>query len=363
MLFEKYPPREGKMVHVLDHDGKFVLKDYKPPLNIDQATDAMKRMLFARTADLMAVSYQRQGRMYTYPPNQGQEAIATAVGIVMKKDDWLVPAFRELAAWLAKGVKLEDVYLYFRGHEDASRFKGVNHMLPVSVPIASQLLHAAGIGYSIRVKKEKDIVWTFVGDGGTSEGDFHESLNFAAVWKAPVVFIIQNNQYAISVPVAKQTVSKNLAIKAEAYGMPGIQVDGNDIFALTDVFREADEHTRSGRGPVLVEAVTYRRGAHTTSDDPTKYRTSEEEEEWDLKDPLLRLRNWLSANGKWDDTEEHKVVKQYKKEIDRAFSVAENYPAYKLEDVFRFMYEEMPDELRRQQTAYEKFQNWKEGRK
>ena len=280
----------------MDDEGAILREDWKPPLGDDEALDAYRRMLFARTADAMSVSYQRQGRMYTYPPNFGQEAIAGAFGRAMRPEDWLVPAFRELGAWLQKGARMRDIFLLWMGVEEGNRMSDAPRMLPPSVPIASQLLHAAGIGKAMRYRKEQAAVFAFVGDGGTSTGDFHEALNFAAVWDAPVVFIIQNNQYAISVPLRMQTRAETLAGKAGGFGLPGLQVDGNDFFALSTVALAARQHALE-KGPVLVEALTYRRGAHTTSDDPSKYRSAEEEKAWETRDPLRRLRLYLEAPG------------------------------------------------------------------
>ncbi len=359
-MFEKYNPLKNKVLNVMDDNGKIAVPGLKPDLSDEAVLEAYKFMLFARTADLMAVSYQRQGRMYTYPPNLGQEAIATAVGRIMRKQDWLVPAFREMAAWLSKGAKLSDIFLYWGGHEDGSRFSDAPNFLPSAVPIASQLVHAVGIGYSIKYKKEDSVVFAFVGDGGTSQGDFHEALNFAGVWQVPVVFIIQNNQFAISVPVQKQTASENLAIKACAYGIPGIKVDGNDFFAMYRAAQEAIAHAKAGKGPVLIEALTYRKGAHTTSDDPTLYRTKKEEEEWEQKDPVKRLRAYLTSNGSWKEDDDEPLLESYKKEVEKEFAVYENYPAYKLEDVFKYHYKDMPEDLRQQQASYEKFLKWQE---
>lgn len=357
-VLEAYNPQTLKLFRVMDQEGKIKNSQWKPSLTDDELLQAFKFMQFVRLADQMAVSYQRQGRMYTYPPNFGQEAIATAVGFLAKKEDWIVPAFREMAAWLKKGARLKDIFLYWGGDEDGSKFSGAPNILPSSVPIASQLPHAVGIGYAMKYKKQKGVVYTFVGDGGTSQGDFHEALNFAAVWKVPVVFIIQNNQYAISVPVNRQTVSKNLAIKAVGYGMEGIQVDGNDYLAMHRALSEAAEYAASGRGPVLIEAVTFRRGAHTTSDDPSLYRTEEEEESWALKDPINRLRKYLIFRKIWNEKEEQALLESYKKEIDAEFTAFENYPPYALENVFRYHYEKLPDDLKKQQMEYEKFLNW-----
>lgn len=362
LMFKEYDPLKNKLFSIMDEEGKIVNDSYMPKISDDDVLDAYKTMLFARTADLMTVSFQRQGRIYTYPPNFGQEAIAGGIAQHVNHDDWVVPAYRELGLWLAKGASLKEVFMYFMGYEDGSKFENANRLLPVSVPIASQMLHAAGIGYEIKYNKKDEVVFTFVGDGGTSEGDFHEALNFAAVWKAPVVFVIQNNQYAISFNVKNQTTSKNLAIKSYSYGIKGIQVDGNDFFAMSRATEEAVKAAKKGEGPVLIEALTYRRGAHTTSDDPSKYRTKEEEQQWEAKDPLKRLKAYLGEKKMWDDDQEEKINKQYKKEIEKQFEAAENYGEYPLEDVFKYLYAEMPDDLKKQQYAHEKFLKWKEGK-
>lgn len=362
-MLKEYDSLKKKQFQVMDKDGKIIHPQFMPEISDVEAVEAYKKMLFARTADLMTISYQRQGRIYTYPPNYGQEAISGATATVIRKEDWLVPAFREMGAWLAKGATLKEIFLYYMGYEIGTKFENAENLFPISVPIASQLQHAAGIGYAINYQGKDQIVYAFVGDGGTSEGDFHEALNFAAVWKTPVIFVVQNNQFAISVPFKTQTASEGIAIKAVAYGMPGIQVDGNDYFAMVQTLREASEYTRSGKGPILIEAVTYRKGAHTTSDDPSKYRTKEEEEEWDQKDPLKRFKAYLTEKKLWNDQEEEVLIKQFKKEIDRIFVEAENQPDYPLEDVFKYQYAEMPDSLKDQMAEHQKFLNWKGGQK
>ncbi|MDZ4120891.1 MAG: pyruvate dehydrogenase (acetyl-transferring) E1 component subunit alpha [Candidatus Cloacimonadaceae bacterium] len=355
---EKYKAIDNKMYQVMDNNGKILLKDWNPNMADEEIVQAYKDLLFERTVDQMAVSYQRQGRMYTYPPNLGQEAIHIAAGRVIRQEDWLVPAFRELGAWLAKGVELWEIFLYFKGNEEGSRFQKANRILPISVPIASQLVHAAGIGYAMKYQQEKSVAFGFVGDGGTSEGDFHEALNFAAVWDAPVVFVIQNNQFAISVPLKMQTRSINLAVKGLAYDVSSVLVDGNDFFAMHDVLAFAREFVLEQNRPFLIEAKTYRKGAHTTSDDPTRYRTKAEEDSWDEKDPALRLKNYLLQRKLWDPTAEGELIASYKKKIDAEFEKAENYQEYKMEDVFGYMYEEIPSELSRQKNNYQNFLNY-----
>jgi len=362
MIFDHFDPRKDEILRIIDNDGEVLNKELMPDLTDETIIQAYKSMLFARVADNMAVSYQRQGRMYTYPPILGQEAIQIAAGVIIREEDWLAPAFRELAIMMAKGVTMKEIFLYYMGNEQGSNFSKANHVLPICVPIGSQLLHATGIGYSIKYQKKDEVVFTYVGDGGTSEGDFSEALNFAGVWKVPVIFTIQNNQYAISVPVKRQTNSVNLAVKAIAFGVPGIKVDGNDFFAMYVAYKEAFNHARAGNGPTLIEALTYRKGAHTTSDDPSKYRTKDEELEWDKTDPLVRLKRYMDKAGIWKENEEQ-LIEEYKLEIDKQFTEAENFKAYKLEDVFQYMYVDMPDILKKQKADYELFQNWKENRK
>jgi len=362
MIFDNFDPREDEILRIIDNDGEVLNKELMPDLSNETVIQAYKSMLYARVADNMAVSYQRQGRMYTYPPILGQEAIQIAAGVIIRNEDWLAPAFRELAIMMAKGVTLKEIFLYYMGNEQGSNFSKANHVLPICVPIGSQLLHATGIGYSIKYQKKDEVVFTYVGDGGTSEGDFSEALNFAGVWKVPVIFTIQNNQYAISVPVKRQTNSVNLAVKAIAFGVPGIKVDGNDFFAMYVAYKEAFNHARAGNGPTLIEALTYRKGAHTTSDDPSKYRTKDEELEWDKTDPLVRLKRYMDKAGIWKENEEQ-LIEEYKLEIDKQFTQAENFAAYKLEDIFQYMYVDMPDILKKQKADYELFQNWKENRK
>lgn len=362
MIFKDFNPLEDKMLRIIDNDGKVINPDLMPELDDETIIEAYKSMLFERVADEMAVSYQRQGRMFTYPPNQGQEAIHIAAGMNMRENDWLVPAFRELGVMLSRGVTMKEIFLYYNGNEQGSNFSNAKRVLPIAISIGTQYQHAAGIGYSIKYQGLDDVVFPFIGDGGTSTGDFNEALNFAAVWDAPVVFTIQNNQYAISVPVSKQTRAVNLAVKSVAYGIKGIKVDGNDFFAMYLAYKEASEHARTGKGPVLIEAVTYRRGAHTTSDDPTKYRTKEEEVEWGLSDPLIRLKRYMDLKG-IEVEHEDELIEKKRKEVDNEFIAAENFTPYPLDDVFNYMYVDIPEDLNRQKAEYEEFLKWKENRK
>lgn len=359
MLLEKYDSLQGKIFNVLDDDGKVLCPESMPDLPEDKIVQAYKQMVYTRVADTMSVSYQRQGRMYTYPPNLGQEASAVGTAMAMEEEDWLVPAYREIGAYFVRGVTPKDLFLIWRGDESGFKMPGAKNILPICVPIASQLLHAVGIAHALKYKRQKGIVFAYVGDGGTSEGDFHEALNFAGAWHVPVLFICQNNQYAISMPRHKQTASATIAVKSVAYGLKGIQVDGNDFLATYAAATAAAQHLRSGGNAVLMECVTYRKGAHTTSDDPQRYRTQEEEKAWDCKDPLKRLRNYLIAKGLWREEDDVPLQERYSKEIDSHFSQAEREP-YALENVFKYNYVEMPDDLHEQHLEYRNYLEWKE---
>ena len=355
MRLEDYNPLENKKYSILNSNGEIINEKDLPDFTEEELLYLYKTMLFTRVIDEKALSYQRQGRMLTYAPNTGQEAAQVGSGYAMKEEDWLVPAFRELGAWLVKGVPLKSIYLYWYGNEWGSYMPEGVRVLPISIPIASQLQHATGIGMANNIKGEKSVAVGYVGDGGTSEGDFHEALNFAAVFKAPVVFFVQNNQYAISTHRSIQTMSKNIALKAVAYGMPGILVDGNDILAVYAATKEAIERARKGEGPTLIEAYTYRLGAHTTSDDPTKYRENEEVEEWKLKDPILRFKLYLKNKGILTDEWEEKTLEKLEKEVMSTFESIENKSDTEIEDIFKYHYETMPPQLEEQLNEYKSF--------
>jgi pyruvate dehydrogenase E1 component alpha subunit len=246
------------------------------------------------------------------------------------------------------GVPLNKFYLYWMGNEMGSRApEGIN-VMPVSVPVGTQTLHAVGLAWAGKLKGEQVVAIVYFGDGATSKGDFHEAMNFAGVFKTPTIFFCQNNQYAISVPRSLQTASKTIAQKAIAYGFDGIQVDGNDLFAVFAATKEAVEKARSGGGPTLIEGVTFRFGPHTTADDPTKYRTEEEIEPWRPLDPLVRLRLYLKGKGIWNEEVEQRLTEEAQKDIDQAVKDAEAVPVPELEDIFKYVFAEMTPQLREQ---------------
>lgn len=355
MLTEKYNPLEGKMFSVLDKEGQIIEDNLVPLINEEKLVNMYKTMLLTRCADNKALQLQRQGRMLTYAPNTGQEAAQVGSAAAIEKEDWLVPAFRDLGAWLIKGVSLEHVYLYWFGNELGSKFSENVKMLPIAVPIATQFNHAVGIAMASNIKGEKEVTLTYIGDGGTSEGDFHEALNFAGVFNAPVVFIVQNNQYAISVSRNIQTKSKTIAQKALAYGIPGIQVDGNDVLAMYSATKEAVDRARSGGGATLIEALTYRLGAHTTSDDPTRYREDSEVEQWRDKDPLKRFKKYLIDRRLWSEEKEIEQIEEYEKYALEVFKKVEATGDTALEDIFKYQYAEMPQHLNEQYEEYKSY--------
>lgn len=352
MLIEQYGPLQGKMFQIMDESGAILQPGLVPDHGDDKWLELYKVMLKTRSADNKALQLQRQGRMLTYAPNTGQEAAQVGSAAAMAKGDWLVPAFRELGAWLLRGVDLERVYLYWYGNELGSQFPADVRVLPISVPIASQLQHAVGIAMATNIKGEDDVTVGYVGDGGTSTGDFNEALNFAGVFNAPVVFIIQNNQYAISVSRQKQTKAETLVQKAVAAGVPGILVDGNDLIAMYVATKEAVDRARGGGGPTLIEAYTYRLGAHTTSDDPTKYRKDQEVEEWQIKDPIKRMKAYLVARGVWSEEQDASIIEQYDEEALEVFRKVEATGETKLEDIFNYHFKETPPHLQEQYDEY-----------
>jgi len=281
---------------VLDSDGNLD-EALDPALAADDLRRLYRAMVLGRRLDERMVRLQRQGRIGTFAPIKGQEAAQMGSVFALRPTDWMVPSFRETAAMIWRGWSIEKMLLLYSGHLEGGQPGPEQHDLPVCIPVATQLPHAVGLAYAIQYRGDDAVVMAYCGDGATSEGDFHEALNFAGVWSVPIVFVVQNNQWAISVPLKKQTHSATLAQKALAYGFPGIQVDGNDVLATYVASRDAVNRARAGDGPTLIECVTYRLGVHTTADDPTKYRSQEEVAAWERKDPLTRFTAYLEKRN------------------------------------------------------------------
>src|SRR5437773_9627969 len=287
------------------------------------------------------VRLQRQGRIGTFAPIKGQEASQLGSVFTLRKTDWMVPSFRETAAMLWRGWPIEKILLVFAGYLEGGQPAPEQHDLPITIPVGTQLPHAVGLAYAAQYRGDDAVVMAYCGDGATSEGDFHEALNFAGVWHVPLVFVVQNNQWAISVPLKKQTHSRTLAQKALAYGFPGIQVDGNDVLAVYAASREAVDRARAGGGPTLVECVTYRLGVHTTADDPTKYRSEEGVQAWERKDPLTRFSAYLEKKNLLESGLEQQVDD----EIARAVEAFEATPPADPLAIFDHAYAETPPHL------------------
>ena len=314
------------MVRYLDEDGELLVDEL--PMSDEMALEGYRVMLRGRRFDERSVSLQRQGRMVTLAPGIGQEA--ATVGAAMAIDartDWFVPQYRELAGQLWHGYPLTMAFLWHVGHPIAFQVPGDLKMLPFQAAIAGQLPQAAGLAWGLKLKGDPGVVLAIFGDGGTSQGDFHEALNLAGVMKAPIIFLCQNNGWAISTSISQQTASETLAQKAVAYGFPGIQCDGNDLFAVYATVLEAARRAREGKGPTLVEAVTYRLGLHTTADDPSRYEPSEMHDLWVNRDPLRRMQLHLIARGVVDRPALEKIEEEVKEELRVAWEEAQKEPA------------------------------------
>ena len=342
-------PYRIEYLSVLDAEGNLD-ESLEPQISDDMLLKLYSGMLLGRRFDERLLNLQRQGRIGTFPPISGQEASQLGAVATLRDSDWMVPAFRETAAEIWRGRTLESVILSNNGFSEGARSSDESFTLPVSIPVGSQMLHAVGIGWSIRYRKKDDVVMTFFGDGATSEGDFHEAANFAGVFQAPVIFVCQNNQWAISVPRSKQTRSKTLAQKALAYGLPGIQVDGNDVLAVYAAALEAVERARIGEGATLIECVTYRLSVHTTADDPKRYRTDEEVEKWRQRDPLTRFQKYLIGKNLLSEEKIESVEEEVKQKIQTAVDQAEKMMKEMGDplEMFDHAYAELPPHLAEQ---------------
>lgn len=310
-----------------------------------------RMMWLTRAFDKKAVALQRTGQLGTYPPNMGQEAIGVGIGAAMQEKDIFCPYYREYGAMLWRGVKMEEILLYWGGDERGSHFKDCPRDFPICVPIASQTLHAAGAAFALKYREEKQVVVTAVGDGGTSRGDFYESMNVAGVWNLPLVFVINNNQWAISVPRSKQTKAQTLAQKAIAAGIEGLQVDGNDIIAVTDAVMRATQKAREGGGPTVIEALSYRMGDHTTADDASRYRPQEELTVNAALDPIVRLKAFMIAQQYWDETQEVALQAEIQAEVEAAVTRFLQLAPPSVESMFDYLYEQLPEQYQAQRDA------------
>ena len=308
-------------------------------------------MALMRAYDAKAIALQRTGQIGTFASLLGHEAVNAGVASAMERDDVFLMTYRENGVQLMRGVTLKELFLYWGGDERGSDFSGPRRDFPICITIAAHAPHAVGVAYAMKLRRERRAAVCALGDGATSKGDFYEALNAAGAWKLPVVFIVTNNQWAISVPRAKQSAAQTLAQKAVAAGVEGRQVDGNDVVAVRHAMDEALAHARSGAGPALIEALTYRLSDHTTADDASRYRSPDEvAEAWKL-DPILRLRAHLMAGGAWDKAREDALLKECNEQVQAAAQAYLDTPPPTAAQMFDHLYAQLPAPLARQRTA------------
>ncbi len=344
------------LLQVIGADGA-AAKTVEPELPVEDLQRMYRTMVLIRTLDERALKLQRAGRIGFYVSCLGQEAAQVGSAQAFEERDWIFPTYRDPAIALHRGIPVVELLRQCFGNA-RDRVRGRQmpvhyafreiRFVSISSPIGTQLTQAVGVAHAARIRRDPVVVAAYCGDGATSSNDFHAGLNFAGVWKAPVVFLCVNNQWAISCPSAKQTASETYAAKAVAYGMPGVRVDGNDVLAVYRATKEAADRARRGEGPTLIEALTYRMGSHSSSDDAARYRPSEEWEAWKAKDPIDRFRRYLARRRAWSEDFEHEVVAGASAEVQAAIEEAEGTPAPAIETIFTDVYAEMPPQLREQ---------------
>ena len=339
---------------ILTETGELVDNLPKFASNKDDLIAMYKMMVLTRTFDTKAIALQRTGKLGTYPSTLGQEAISVAIGSSMQDKDVLCPYYRELGAQFWRGVKMEEILAFWGGSEDGSNFSaGAFEDFPICVPISSQNLHAVGVASAFKYRKEPRVAVAVVGEGGTSRGDFYEAMNVAGVWKLPVVFVINNNKWAISVPSTNQTAAQTFAQKAIAAGIESTQVDGNDILATREAIDNAIDKARTTSTPMVIEAISYRMCDHTTADDARRYRTDTELAENKLKDPIERLKKYLINEKILTDSDCENIFKDSQTKVATAVDNYLNLPKRSNAEMFNYLYKELPEsfEWQREEVA------------
>jgi pyruvate dehydrogenase E1 component alpha subunit len=341
----------NRLLCVIDRDGKLVGPMPEFAREPAELLRLYRTLVLTRTFDTKAIALQRTGRLGTYASSLGQEAVSVGAAAAMEKSDVFVPSFREHGGQLWRGVTLKELFLYWGGDERGNDFAGPREDFPNCVPVASQAPHAVGIALAFRLRGERRAAVCVFGDGATSKGDVAEALNMAGIWKVPAVFVINNNAWAISVPREKQTAAATLAQKAVAAGIPGEQVDGNDVIAVRAVTERALARARQGLGPTLIEALTYRLCDHTTSDDSSRYRDDAEVSGHWPGEPLARLRNFLTNSGHWDKHKEEALLHECSSAVEGAADEYLATPAQPVSTIFDYIFAEIPAELAEQREA------------
>ena len=347
----KKPAELFPMYQVLNEDGEVTNPDLFPDISDEKLVELMKVLVFGRTYDERVIILNRQGALGNYPPAGGQEASQLATTFALEKNDFLVPTYRDIPPLLIRGLTIEQAFLWYKGHLKANQYPESLCAFSPQVIVGGQMPHAAGVAFGKRLKGEKNVVLAFCGDGGSSQGDFYEGLNFAGVYNAPLITILQNNGYGISTPISKQTKSITLAQKGVAAGIASIKVDGMDPLAMYAAVTKAREYAIE-HGPVLIEAYTYRLGPHTMSDDPTRYRTDEEVSSWQKKDPLIRLRKYLEKKGLWNSEIEEETIDDVKRQIKEAMVAINKAEKQKVSTFLENMFEIPTQNIKEQIEIY-----------
>ena len=342
---------EVEYLQVMDENG-IVDKNLMPNLSDRQIKELYELMILMRTFDEKTFLLQRQGRIGTYIQFKGQEASQLGSAYALEDKDWMFPMYRSGGALIAREYPMHQLLQYYGGDERGLKAGTINNF-PISIPVGTQTPHAVGCAWASKLKGEKVVSLGYTGEGGTSKGDFHEGMNFAGVHKVPCIIVVENNQYAISVPYKLQTGSETFAQKAIAYGIKGIQVDGNDVFAVYKATKEAADKARAGKGPTLIETFTYRLADHSTSDDAKKYRPEKEVQEWAKKDPILRLEKYMRSKKLLDDKYKEETAKKAKEKVEKEVEIYENTPAPDPKDMFTYTYAELTDNLKEQLKDFE----------
>lgn len=348
---------EIEHIRYLDPEGKLLRSDSELAKDLKQLTTLYKAMSYVRVFDTKAVNLQRTGKLGTYASCLGHEAAHVAIGSAMREEDVFAPMYREYGAQFIRGVKPREVLLYWGGDERGNNFSGPAHDYAWCVPIATQCLHAAGAALAFKLRKEPRVAVTVVGDGGSSKADFYSAINAAGAWTLPLVSVIVNNQYAISVPRRMQTGAKTLAQKGIAAGLECVQVDGNDLIAMRAVLDHAIKRARHGHGGTVVEAVTYRLSDHTTADDARRYRPDEEVKTAWQYEPMIRMRKYLARAGAWSDKQEESWKAECEQRVNDEVNAYLEIKSQPVEAMFDYLYADMPSDLlaqRAEALAWEK---------
>lgn len=340
-------------IKILNEKGEIVNKDLVPDLSDDELVELFKQMVWSRVLNDRSTKLNRQGRLGFFAPTAGQEASQLASNFAMTNDDYILPAYRDIPQLVQHGLPLYQAFHWSRGHVEGNKLpEGFNGM-PPQIIVAGAYVQTAGVALGLKKNGKKAVAYTYTGEGGSSQGDFYEGINFAGVYQAPAVFFVQNNGYAISVPRQSQTAAKTIAQKAAAAGIPGIQVDGMDALAVYAATKAARDWAVAGNGPVLIETLTYRFGAHTLSgDDPKRYRENEDVNKWEEKDSLIRMRKYLTSKDLWSEAKEESWKEEVKQQIDEAIKKTESAEPQKVSEYLKNTFIDTPPIIQEQIDAF-----------